>query len=141
MKFQLKVTQEVEAKTFALKAEVRCWEDAEVNGVEDTDGDLIPFREDDLWCPIIDIDTGIIKDWPQGTSAQIYYKVCDCCGFEILSEKSEVIFTQEDGYVPKILCPKDRGYGDYIIMDIDENGKIDKWDKTELQSILTGDEE
>lgn len=34
MKFQLKATQEVEAKTFALKAGVQYWEDADVNGVE-----------------------------------------------------------------------------------------------------------
>jgi len=25
------------------------------------------------------------------------------------------------------MCPADNGYGDYVIMKIDDNGKIDKW--------------
>jgi len=33
------------------------------------------------------------------------------------------------------MCPKDSGYGDYIIMDIDKNGFIQNWsaDFTEFQ--------
>lgn len=32
-----------------------------------------------------------------------------------------------DGYVIDMMCPKENGYGDYIIMDIDENGIIQDW--------------
>ena len=60
-----------------VSAGVRYWEDASVNGVEDTDGTLIPFRKGDLWCPIIDLETGQIYDWPAGANAYIHYKVCD----------------------------------------------------------------
>ena len=30
--------------------------------------------------------------------------------------------------MPSTLSPKEPGYGDYIIMDIDENGIIQDWD-------------
>jgi hypothetical protein len=32
-----------------------------------------------------------------------------------------------DGYVPSMMCPKDNGHGDYVIMDIGADGTIDKW--------------
>ena len=32
-----------------------------------------------------------------------------------------------DGYVPKMMSPKEEGYGDYVIMDVDCDGKIDNW--------------
>ena len=43
-------------------------------------------------------------------------------------ENGEVVLSAEDEYVPSTLCPKESGYGDYIIMDIDENGMIADWD-------------
>jgi hypothetical protein len=30
-------------------------------------------------------------------------------------------------YVPKMLSPKEEGWGDYIIMDIDTDGQIQDW--------------
>lgn len=42
-------------------------------------------------------------------------------------ENGLVVLSLEDGYVPDTLCPKESGYGDYIIMDIDENGMISDW--------------
>jgi len=128
MKVKIKVEKEVEIKTLVVKAKVRYWEDANVNGLEDTEnGDLVPCRYKNRWVPEIDIDTGIIRNWVQGTTAKIHYKVCDCCGWEILDEHGDMVMQQSNGYVPDTLCPKEKGYGDYIIMDIDENGKIDKW--------------
>ena len=32
--------------------------------------------------------------------------------------------TGYDGYVPKILCVGENGFGDYVIMEIDTNGFI-----------------
>ena len=42
-------------------------------------------------------------------------------------EKGEIVSSDKDASVPKTLSPKERGYGDYIIMDIDENGQIANW--------------
>ena len=36
-------------------------------------------------------------------------------------------------YVPAFLSPKEESYGDYIIMDIDENGKIDNWKPNKVE--------
>ena len=35
-----------------VSAAVRYWEDATVNGTEDTDGALIPMREGHKWAPV-----------------------------------------------------------------------------------------
>lgn len=118
----------LEIKTLIVHATVRYWEDSEVNGDPDDDGDLMPCRVGDDWKPIIDIDSGIIVNWKQGTTAEIHYKVCDQCGWDLLDEFGNIVLQAEDGYVPNTLCPADKGYGDYIIMNVDENGKIKDWD-------------
>lgn len=127
MKTEVTLKREIELKTLNVHAGVRYWEDAEVNGVEDESGDMIPCRIGDSWEPIIDIDSGIIINWNQGVKAKIHYKVCDCCGWDLLDENGDVVLSEKNDYVPKTLYPAKNGYGDYIIMNIDENGKIENW--------------
>lgn len=136
MKLALKATKEIEVITIAVKANVRYWEDATINGSADEDGTLTPFAEGDIWGPKINIEDGVVIDWPEGTIADIHFKVCDGCGFDLLNSAGEVLFTQDDGYVPKLLCPEDVGFGDYIIMKIDANGKINKWNNADLKSVF-----
>lgn len=81
------------------------WEDATVNNIEDTDGNLISCREDDYWCPKINIDTGIIENCKKGTIADIYYKVCDDGNYKLLDENNNIII-DKDSYVPNCLCPE-----------------------------------
>jgi hypothetical protein len=126
MKATVKVTKEVEIKWLWVSAEVRHWEDATVNGIEDAEGTLIPCRKQDCWEPWIDIDTGIIKDWPKGTTAEIHYKVCDAGVYDLVDEKGDTIISVED-YVPTCLCPEEQGFGDYIIMSVNEDGQIQGW--------------
>lgn len=118
--------QDVEVKTLVVSAQVRYWEDAEVNGKEDTEGNLIPCRNGENWEPKIDLEAGVIANWPAGTVAKIHYKVCDA-GIYQLADAAGKIIKEIDGYVPSIMCPADNGYGDYIIMNVDASGKIDKW--------------
>ncbi len=128
MKIKMKIEKEVEVTTLQVKAGVRYWEDSEINGSADTEnGENVPCKKGELWTPEIEINTGKIMNWKQGVKAEIHYKVCDCCGWELKDEKGEVVLSAEDGYVPSTLSPKERGYGDYIIMDIDENGIIQNW--------------
>lgn len=128
MKVTILKKVEVEAKTLHVRAGVRYWEDASVNGVEDINGDLIPCRIEDEedWFPVIDIDSGVITNWEQGKSADIHYKVCDCGDYYLLDEKDNEI-VHFNGYVPKTLSPVGSGYGDYIIMKVDTNGLIANW--------------
>lgn len=98
------------------------------NPVINSDFILFDEAQDaDLWCPEIDVTTGVIKNWEAGKTAAIHYKVTDCCGWELLDQNNNVVMSQVDGYVPETLSPAERGYGDYIIMNISENGQIDKW--------------
>ena len=133
MKATIKIEKEVELKTLVVKAGVRYYEDATVNGVEDTEGDLIPCKNGDLWCPIIDIDSGVIINWEQGVKAEVHYKVCDEGSYYLQDAEGNTVLSIENNYVPKMMCPKESGYGDYIIMDIDENGKI-----SNFRQILDG---
>lgn len=117
------VKKQVKVKTLDCFIDARYWEDATVNGVEDTDGHLIPCRLDKTWRPTIELQTGKILNWQQGVTASIHYKVCDAGQYDLLDEDGNVI-ASHSGYVPKMLCPKENGYGDYIIMDILEDGTI-----------------
>ena len=127
MKVKIKVEKEVDIKTLDVSAGVRYWEDGTVNGVDDENGDLIPFRVDDRWKPVIDVEKGQIKDWPMGVTAELHYKVCDDGCYYLKDENNDVVLSIDFDYVPRMMCPKENGYGDYIIMDIDENGFIADW--------------
>lgn len=128
MKVQITVKKEVDLKLLIVRARVRYWEDSEINGENDTEnGDYVPCKVGDVWSPQIEIETGKILNWKQGTTAEIHYKVVDCLGYEIQDQNGEVVLSAGDGYVPDTLCPKTEGYGDYVIMDIDEDGQISDW--------------
>lgn len=126
MKATVKIEKEVEIKTLEVSARVRYWEDTTVNDAEDTDGNLIPCRNGDNWEPVIDIDNGRILHWEQGKKASVHYKVCDAGVYTLKDAEGNTVFTKE-GYVPSIMCPGADGWGDYIIMEIDENGMISDW--------------
>lgn len=111
-----------------VTAEVRYWEDASVNGVEDEDGTLIPFRRDANWCPRIRLRDGVIESWPQGMTADIHYKVCDQGTYRLSDADGRVVAKYRSDYVPDaFLCHGDRGYGDYIILVVGADGKIANW--------------
>ncbi len=114
-----------------VRAGVRYWEDATVNGVEDADGELIPLKIDECWCPTIDLATGRIHWWPIGTTASIHYKVCDA-GEYWVKDDNGTKWKYRDDYVPGFLAVGDEGYGDYIIMKVNEAGFIQGWKKPRL---------
>lgn len=126
MEIELKVKQNYIITTLLVNAKVRYWEDTEVNGVADEEGSLIPCRIGENWKLEIDIETGKIINWKQGVAANVHYKVCDSGEYSLLNNEGKTIVWFE-GYVPKCMCPKDKGYGDYIIMDIDTDGQIKNW--------------
>jgi hypothetical protein len=132
----MKITliQEIEFEPVILfvRAGVRYWEDGIVNGIEDTGGTLIPFRLGDIWTPEIALDEGRILNWPQGTTAKIHYKVCDAGKYWVGNLDGRKAKWKGD-YVPdKLLCWGDTGYGDYIIMSVESDGKITGWENPEI---------
>jgi len=139
MEITIKVPQTRKAAFLQVSAGVRYWEDAKVDGVEDTEGDLIPCRDGDYWTPFIDITFGQILNWEKGKTADIHYKICDDGTYTLLDADKNVIIEKE-GYVPDIMCPRGGGYGDYIIMEVDAGGFIQNWTPT-LNGLIEEDED
>lgn len=111
-----------------VSAEVRYWEDATINGEDDANGALTPFKLGDLWCPVIRLADGFVMDWPAGTVADIHFKVCDAGEYWLLDEEKRRTAKWGGYYVPDdFLCHGGNGYGDYIILKIDAEGFIEKW--------------
>lgn len=117
----------MKATYIEVEAEVRYWEDASVNGQEDTEGKLIPFRFGDKWCPTIRLADGWIVNWPEGTTADVHYKVCDQGEYWLAAEEGRIA-KWRGHYVPDdFLCHGDTGFGDYIIFKVAANGQIEGW--------------
>jgi hypothetical protein len=129
------MSEAFEAATHILaEAGVRYWEDATVNGVEDEDGTLIPGRKGDLWCARINLETGKVEDWPEGTEASIHYKVCDAGEYWLTDAEGNRLAYRE-GYVPNaFLCHGDNGFGDYIILNIGPDGSISDYKRPRIDS-------
>lgn len=114
-------------------------EDAEVNGVreheplENENPDDVKYKMPGIckekvswgtewhWNVKVDIPTGKILNWPQGTTAKTWYKTSDCCGLKYLGK-----FYSD--YVPEFLEIYDSDCGDYIYIEILEDGTIKDWD-------------
>ena len=117
---------EVNFTRLKISIGVRHWEYARVNGEEDTNGDYIPLRDGDNWCPIINIDTGMIENWEKGKTAEVHYKCCDDGEYWLIADDGfELKYPKY--HVPKILDLTGEGFGDYVIMNIDSQGEICNW--------------
>lgn len=126
MKFSRLELVSTDVTDICAECGVRYWEDATVNGIEDADGSLIPCRSGDIWKVTINLEHGMIWNWPKGTTASVHYKICDDGRYSLLDTDGNEV-SSFCGYVPKIMCPADSGYGDYVIMDIDADGRVANW--------------
>lgn len=129
MKVSATAQQEIDVKFAQCFIAPRYFEDAIVDGVDDDEQNpQIPemYTIDGIryWCPIINIETGEIINWKQGVTAFVHYKSCDE-NYIRFSDDDDNTVQIYSGYVPKLLDPTNDGYGDYVIMHIDENGFIE----------------
>lgn len=135
MKINITTPKTIEVVKLRAVMGVRYWEDGTVNGVDDEDGTLIPCRVKDAWDITIDIETGIIEGWPQGTRAKVHYKVCDDGMYTLIGPAGE-LYGPFDRYVPAALSPDGPGMGDYVIMTIDGRGAIADWNPEDVRDIM-----
>lgn len=119
-----------------VDARVRYWEDATVNGISDEEGNLIPLKEDESWKPVVELATGRIKNWPEGTTADIHYKVCDDGDYWLADSEGKKMAKWKGDYVPDrfLTVGEERGYGDYIILEVDGEGNIAGWERPEIDA-------
>lgn len=126
MQVNAPTTHSVNLKAISVKAGVRYWEDAEVNGHADLDGSRIPLRVGAYWQPVIELEGGRILNWPAGTIASIHYKVCDDGEYALLDSQGKALAVRK-GYVPDMLAVGEDGEGDYIILEVGSDGQIQDW--------------
>ena len=130
MKTTIKVEKEVEIKYVKVQVAVRYEE-------EDIPNDF-PLRSGDMWNAIIDIDNGIVMDWPKGEKGNLEMKICDEGSYYLLDENYDTILSIEEDYVPNKLLPG--SYGDYLKLHIGENGVISNWySKPSIEEFLFQD--
>lgn len=113
----------------------RYWEDAAINNIKDVDGTSVPGREKNgrlLW--IIEIESGKIINWVPEITANTYYKVCDDGHYTLFSSNGKCMYYHY-AYVPSCLSDG-KGYGDYVIMSINEQGYIKDWNKSLVYQML-----
>lgn len=120
----VEVKTAVPVRYLRARLDVRYWDDGQVNGSPDSDeSPEMPLQNGGTWDITIDLQTGKIRDWPEGTTASTHYKVCDAGVYQAIAESGEVV-AEVDGYVPRMLYPNADGFGDYVILKIDEEGCI-----------------
>jgi hypothetical protein len=84
-----------------------------------------PLRDGNSWKAVINLTNKCICNWPKGKTLSFHdMKICDE-GIYILRDIENNEITRITGYVPNALLPGD--YGDYLSLDIDENGFITNW--------------
>lgn len=117
MKFLQNIVREADAAFLDLDVAVRYDE-------EDMPNDA-PLREGKSWKAVINLATHTIENWPIGKALKFEdMKICDE-GTYILLDADKKELARIEGYVPNNLLPGD--YGDYLSLDIDENGVILNW--------------
>lgn len=120
MKINVTETREKEVSSIRCLVAVRYEEDDMPNDY--------PHRHGDMWDVTIDIETGQIRDWPNGVAARhLYMKVCDSGSYYLLTPDGSIVAKREEDYVIDCI-PQE--YGDYIDFRIDDAGKIENWQVT-----------
>jgi len=133
MKTKIKIEKEVDITVVSLSVNIRY------------DDEHIPYdfpgRKGNTWEARIGIDTGVIEGWAIGLSHMIAdMKVCDEGTYKLIDSEGNIVAAIENDYVPNRLIPG--SYGDYIDMDIDENGKIKNWpNKPSFSDFFKKDED
>ena len=80
-------------------------------------------------CPQTPELTGRILSWPSGTTAKTYYKTSDACELVYMGKSYEE-------YVPDFLQIWDNGYGDYVHVEVQQDGTIKDWNAERCMSWL-----
>ena len=86
-----------------------------------------PMRTGDTWSALIELETGTIVDWPKGKSLNFFMKVYDSGIYVLYDSKHVEVASLTGEYVPHGVIPGE--YGDYVHLNINEEGVITNWPK------------
>ena len=85
----------------------------------------VPMLIGDNWEVIVDLESGKIRDWPQGEEREYYWKICDAGSYHLLDESDKATLSINNNYVPNNLLPGE--WGDYLDLKINSEGVITNW--------------
>jgi len=137
MKAMIKIEKEVDIRTVLIDIAPRYIGDGDDCDMP-TDFPLLNAQKT-AWIAFVDIDTGAIAGWPKGEKRKMFVKVCDAGTYKLLDGEGNVIAERINSYVPNGVVPG--SYGDYVELDIDENGVITNWPKRPDISAFFSDDE
>jgi hypothetical protein len=121
MKATVRIEKEVDIKAVLIDIAPRYIGDRDDDDMP-TDFPLLSENKD-AWRASVNIDTGEIANWPIGDARKMHVKVCDAGIYKLIDVDGNIV-AEKDGYVPDVV-PND--YGDYVVLNINENGVIDNW--------------
>lgn len=155
MKVRMMIPHTYDVTTLKVDLGVRYWKDGEINGEDDIsyeeqkagEAPRMPFAEkmDRVTGAtphgayrlrmFIDLNTHSVIGWPKGTTAKLHYKICDDGEYTIFDKDGNEIACVQS-YVPEFLGE----YGDYFIMDIDQDGEIANFNPTsyDIEDMVSG---
>lgn len=105
----------------------------------DEEEKFIPMLKGENWEAIVDIETGKIRDWPQGEEREYYWKICDAGSYHLLNEDEQPVLSIINNYVPNNLLPGE--YGDYLDLKINGEGIITSWLENPTSEDFNNNEE
>ena len=73
---------------------------------------------------VLEFDTGKVRGWPEGRSADLYLKVVDEGCYYLLGPHGEVHASLENDYVPGCVPGE---YGDYVNLQVGPDGVVRNW--------------
>lgn len=136
MKVEIKTTKTYDVKYIAFSIPIYNgdldWseKDNEFSNKYYNDADLLSLR--------IDIENGVVIGWADqelNDVFSIYAKVRDEGTYKLYDDQCNEIVSYQ-GYVPDILSCVDKGYGDYLSMDISPDGRINNWNSSKLNLFI-----
>ena len=84
------------------------------------------------------MDTGKIRNWPQGRSEKMYLTVKDCGSYALITASGREVAVRDQNYVPHGVVPGK--YGDTIELEIAADGTITNWPRKPDVSDFFGDD-
>jgi hypothetical protein len=120
MKIKLPITTEIEVTHLHMMLPVNY-------GEEEIPNDF-PFRKNDSWSVVVELDTGMIVDWPKGKSADVHLTVKDGGTYELVGNDGRIVAAIEGDYVPHGIVPG--SYGDTVELKIAADGCVTNWPRT-----------
>lgn len=122
MKIKITRTVQADARQVRVSVPIRYDEDkAEILGKFGVSGDTLALT--------IGIDDGQVFNWPPDAKGySVHLKVVDEGTYVVVDASGEILAEADCEYVPSWF-PGDH-YGDYLILDIDDTGKVTNWRAT-----------